>query len=317
MLVIDIGALHARDAADFDRATAPMIDPITRITVLPLWTGPVQPMLLPGGLGNQSYIVEDSGQKYVVRLGRDFPLLHVYRSWELMASQAAFKAGFSSEIVYTGPGVFVGIFIDGRNCTPEDVRNSTDQIVPMLRRYHHEMTPHIHGAAHMFWPFHVVRDYARTLRDERHRNAHMLADFVEVSTELERAQAALPIVFGHNDLVHRNIVHDGRRVWFVDQEHSGFTTSACDLAGLMSHSSFGDDLIDHALRLYYGADLTEDISRSFDAAFAIMPLREALWGMLAETHLDIPQVDYVDYGTRKLEVYRQALGRFRTRWGRP
>ena len=291
-----------------------MIDPITRITVLPIWTSEVRPTLLPGGLGNQSYIVDDEGRKFVVRFGRDHPQQHVYRAWELMVSQAAHRAGFASEIVYTGPGVFVGVFIDGKNCTPQDVREKADDIVRLLKRFHLEMPPYVSGAAHMFWPFHTVRDYARTLRNERHRNAGMLSDWFEVSDELERAQAPLPIVFGHNDLVHRNIVDDGERIWFVDYEHSGFTTSVVDLAGLASHSSFDDAQLDHMLDLYFGPDLTDDVRRSFDAAFAIMPLREALWGMLAETHLDIPQVDYLAYGAQKLEVHREALERFRRKW---
>lgn len=292
-----------------------MIDPITRITVLPIWTSEVRPTLLPGGIGNQSYIVDDEGRKFVVRFGRDHPQQHVYRAWELMVSQAAHRAGFASEIVYTGPGVFVGIFIDGKNCTPQDVRDKADDIVLLMRRFHQEMPRHIWGAAHMFWPFHTIRDYARTLRNERHRNASRLEEWFAVAEEMERAQAPLPIVFGHNDLVHRNIVDDGKRIWFVDYEHSGFTTSVCDLAGMASHSSFDDAQLDHMLDLYFGPDLTDDVRRSFDAAFAIMPLREALWGMLAETHLDIPQVDYFAYGAEKLEVHREALERFRRRWG--
>lgn len=292
-----------------------MIDPITRITVLPIWTSEVRPTLLPGGIGNQSYIVDDEGRKFVVRFGRDHPQQHVYRAWELMVSQAAHRAGFASEIVYTGPGVFVGIFIDGKNCTPQHVRDKADDIVLLMRRFHQEMPRHIWGAAHMFWPFHTIRDYARTLRNERHRNAPRLEEWFAVAEEMERAQAPLPIVFGHNDLVHRNIVDDGKRIWFVDYEHSGFTTSVCDLAGMASHSSFDDAQLDHMLDLYFGPDLTDDVRRSFDAAFAIMPLREALWGMLAETHLDIPQVDYFAYGAEKVEVHREALERFRRRWG--
>lgn len=300
--------------ATIDRAPGQMIDPITRIAVLPLWTGEVHTTLLPGGLGNQSYIVEDAGQKYVVRFGRDYPVQHVYRAWELMVSQAAHRAGFASEIVYTGPGVFVGVYIAGKNCTPPEVRAKADDIVRLVKRFHVEMPPYISGAAHMFWPFHTVRDYARTMRSERHRNARMADEWFAVSEELEKAQAALPIVFGHNDLVCRNIVDGGERIWFVDYEHAGFTTSVCDLAGLASHSAFDEAQIDHMLDLYFGAELTPDVRRSFDAAFAIMPLREALWGMLAETHLDIPHVDYVAYGTEKLETHRKALERFRSRY---
>lgn len=291
-----------------------MIDPITRITVLPFWKGQVHPTLLPGGLGNQSFIVEDAGEKFVVRFGRDHPIQHVYRSWELMVSQAAHLAGFASPIVHTGPGVFIGVFIDGKNCTPQDVRDRSEDIVRLMKRFHGDMPAYISGAAHMFWPFHTVRDYARTLRNEGHPGAGMTDEWLAIADETERAQTPLPIVFGHNDLVHRNIVDDGKRIWFVDYEHAGFTTSVCDLAGLASHSSFDEVLIERMLDLYFGDALTDDVRRSFDAAFAIMPLREALWGMLAETHLDIPQIDYVEYGAWKLDVHRAALSRFRQRW---
>jgi len=293
-----------------------MIDPITRIMVLPIWTGPIQPRLLPGGLGNDSYIVEDSGKRYVVRFGRDHPSAHVFRAWELMVSQAAHRAGFASPIVHTGPGVFVGAFIDGKNCTPEDVRANTDPIVLLLRRFHNEMPPYVSGAAHMFWPPHVVRDYARTLKAERHRHAAKFDDWLTVADEMESAQIAMPIVFGHNDLVSRNIVDDGERFWFIDYEHAGFTTALADLAGLASHSGFDAARTDHMLQTYFGEAPSADMRRSYDAMACLMPLREALWGMMAESRIDIPHIDYVAYGQDKLELHSRAVDQFRQTYGR-
>ncbi len=292
-----------------------MIDPITRIMVLPIWTGTVQPKLLPGGLGNHSYIVEDAGKRYVVRFGRDHPAAHVFRAWELMVTQAAHRAGFCSEIVHTGPGVFVGEFIEGKNCAPDDVRANLDVLVLLLRRFHTEMPPHISGAAHMFWPPHVVRDYARTLKAERHRHAGRFDEWLAIADEMEAAQIAMPIVFGHNDLVSRNIVDDGERFWFIDFEHAGFTTSLADLAGLASHANLDEAQTAHMLETYFGAPPSEEIRRSYDAMACLMPLREALWGMMAESHIDIPHIDYVAYGDEKLELHRRAVERFRKKYG--
>jgi thiamine kinase-like enzyme len=292
-----------------------MIDPITRIMVLPLWTGPVHPRLLPGGLGNHSYLVEDAGKRYVVRFGRDHPSAHVFRAWELMVSQAAHRAGFAAPIIHTGPGVFVGTFIDGKNCTPEDIRDNMEPIVRMLRRFHDEMPPHVSGAAHMFWPPHVVRDYARTLKAERHRHAAKFDEWLAMADEMEDAQVAMPIVFGHNDLVSRNIVDDGERFWFIDYEHAGFTTALADLAGLASHSEFDDDQTSDMLATYFGEAPAPEIRRSYDAMACLMPLREALWGMMAESRIDIPHIDYVAYGDDKLELHRRAVRLYRGKYG--
>ena len=83
------------------------VDPLTRASVLPIWTRPVEPARMEGGLSNISYFVEHDGQKYVVRFGRDLPFHHISRSREIMVAQAAYEAGFGPEIVHTGPGVAV------------------------------------------------------------------------------------------------------------------------------------------------------------------------------------------------------------------
>ena len=46
------------------------------------------------------------------------------------------------------------------------------------------------------WPFHVVRDYARTLREGGSRMKPHLPGYLALAAELEAAQAPLSIVFG-------------------------------------------------------------------------------------------------------------------------
>ena len=72
------------------------VDPLTRASVLPIWTRPVQPVRMEGGLSNISYFVEHDGQKYVARFGRDLPFHHISRARELMVARAAYEAGFGA-----------------------------------------------------------------------------------------------------------------------------------------------------------------------------------------------------------------------------
>ena len=78
------------------------------------------------------------------------------------------------------------------------------------------------GAGFMFWVFHVIRDYARTLEAGNSRMRLQLPRYLALADEMERGAVPLPIVFGHNDLLPANILDDGDRLWLIDFEYAGF-----------------------------------------------------------------------------------------------
>lgn len=293
-----------------------MIDAMARIWVLPLWTGPIEPQLLEGGLSNQSFTVENEGSKYVVRFGRDYVFHHVIRSREVMTAKAAHEAGFAPEIVYTSPGVMVSRFIEGRTYSAEDMRASIPDVARMVRRFHVEMPKHVSGPGFMFWPFHVIRDYARTLRTDRSRVSAELPGYVELADELEKAQVPLPIVFGHNDFLPANLLHDGERLWIIDFEYAGFTTAMFDLAGIASNAEFSREESDELLGLYFDAAPTPEIRRAHSAMQCASLLREAMWGMVSEVHLDNPGIDYAAYAQLNLDRLATALDAYRSEFGK-
>ena len=93
-----------------------------------------------------------------------------------------------------------------------------------MRRFHDEMPRHVSGAGFMFWVFHVIRDYARTLRRGRSRMARRLPALPDARRRAGGARRrALPIVFGHNDLLAGNFLDDGNRLWLIDFEYAGFS----------------------------------------------------------------------------------------------
>ena len=114
-------------------------------------------------MSNASFTVQDSTGKYVARVGEDYPFHHVFREAEVIASQAAFEAGLSPEVVYTEPGIMVVRFIEARTYAEADVRAHRGRCVDMVKRCHAEMGKRISGRANIFWVFHVLRDYAHTI----------------------------------------------------------------------------------------------------------------------------------------------------------
>ncbi len=64
-----------------------------------------------------------------------------------------------------------------RTCAPTFPR-----IARIVQRFHDEMPRHVSGPGFMFWVFHVIRDYARTLKADRSRMSDHLAGYVDSRT---------------------------------------------------------------------------------------------------------------------------------------
>lgn len=286
-----------------------------RIWVLPIWSGPVDPKPLKGGLSNKSYTVEDAGRKYVVRFGQDYPFHHVFRSREIMTARAAHASGFAPEVVYTGPGVMVSRFVEGKTYAPADVTANIGRVADIVKRFHTEMPRQISGTGFAFLVFHVIRDYARTLREGESRMTDRLPGFLDLAADLEKTQPALPIIFGHNDFLPANILDDGERLWLIDFEYAGFTTAMFDLAGLASNAGFSDEQSQELLARYFGEKPSPEIVRAHAAMQCASLLREAMWSMVSELHLDAPGADYEAYTEENLQRLDAALDRYQSRFG--
>ena len=281
-----------------------------RIAGLPIWRG--RPRLEPliGGLSNISYVVSDAAGKYVVRAGRDFPFHHVLREREVMAARAAHAAGFAPEIVYAEHGLMVSRFVEGRVFTEADMRANVGRVADFIRRFHDEMPHRVTGPAQMFWVFHVVRDYARALGSSPNPLAARLPGLLEINADLEAAQVPLPIRFGHHDLLPANFIDDGARLWLIDFEYAGFGTAMFDLAGIASNAAFGPEEARALLETYFGDTPSERLWLSF-AAMAAASLREALWALVSEIHLNAPGADYDAYARQNFARFEVALAAYR------
>ena len=287
-----------------------------QILALPCWNGSVTIEPLKGGLSNENFLVTDARGRHVVRFGKDYPFHHVFREREVMTARAAHAAGFAPEVQFAEPGVLVTAYLGAKTLGAEDVRARAARIAVLMRRFHEEMPAHVSGPGFMFWVFHVIRDYARTLEAGGSRMTAELPAYLALADELERAQAPLPIIFGHNDLLPANFLGDGEKLWLIDFEYAGFSTAMFDLAGAASNAGMNEAESESLLAAYFGLEPDPALRRSHAAMQCASLLREAMWSMVSELHLDAPGVDYVAYTAENLSRLDAALETYRSHYGK-
>jgi thiamine kinase-like enzyme len=279
---------------------------------LPCWNGNISIAPLSGGLSNANYLVTDSLGKHVVRFGKDFPFHHVSREREVMVAKAAHAAGFAPRVEYAAAGVMVTQFVEAQTFTAKDVKSNAAKIGQLMRQFHAVMPAHVSGPGFMFWPFHVIRDYLRTLQN--HRND--LGQFLPVLATLERVQIPMPIIFGHHDLLPANFLSDGKKLWLIDFEYAGFGTAMFDLAGASSNAGMNTSERDDLLEAYFAGQPFTQLQQSFVAMECASLLRETLWAMVSSLFLAAPGVDYQAYTDETYKRYEASLLAYETQYGK-
>lgn len=279
---------------------------------LPLWSEPVEPAELRGGITNINFVVEDAGRKFVVRIGGDIEAHGIIRKNELAASRAGHAAGVAPRVAYAEPGVLVLDFIEGRTLTPDDVRDSRHlpRIVDLIRRTHREIPKHLRGPGVLFWVFHVLRDYAHTLAEAASPHLAQVRRLMAHAELLEGAVGPIDLVFGHNDLLAANIIDDGKQLWLVDWEYAGFNSPLFDLGGLASNSQLPERMREQLLESYFDRPVTEELRYRYTAMTAASLLRETMWSMISELNPKV-DFDYAAYTAENLARFERAFDAFK------
>ena len=285
---------------------------LDRALALPFWTGTPHAVPLSGGITNLNLLVTDATRRAVVRLGDDIPVHQIMRFNELAASHAAHAAGISPAVLYHEPGALVIDFIEGRTMTAADLREPAllDQALALVMRTHRDIPHHLRGPALTFWVFQVLRDYGATLTEGRSRHRDALATLLAEAESLEAAVGRIDLVFGHNDLLPANFLHDGTRMWLIDWDYAGWGSPLFDLGGLAANNGLEPDQEAWMLHTYFATPPDADLWRRYRAMKAAAALREAMWSMVQEIHSTL-DFDFPAYTAGYLETYRTALAAFR------
>jgi len=286
---------------------------IEKALSLSIWQSPHQAALLGGGITNFNVMLTDRGQRYVVRVGQDIPLHQIMRFNELAVHRAAQEIGVAPAVVHAEPGILVLEFVDGGSLDEAAVRNDDmlARIIPMVKRCHSEGMQALRGPVLTFWVFHVLRDYAASLREGGSTYQPMLEPLLQTATQLEQAVGSVQLVLGHNDLLAANVLDDGTRLWLLDWEYGGFNSPLFDLAGLASNNELSEAQECAMLESYFETPLTQQLAHQYHAMKCASLLRETMWSMISEIHSKI-DFDYAVYTDKNLTRFKAALSDFQS-----
>lgn len=286
---------------------------VQQITALPFWTCDITVEALEGGITNHNYVVTGKQGKFVVRLGNDIPVHQILRFNEIAAGKAAHAAGLSPEIRYHQDGVLIMDFIQSQALSSEHLQNQVmlGRVIELVKRCHHEVPNHLRGASVVFWVFHVIRDYAATLREGSSAHIGRLDSLLQNAASLEQAAGPFDIVFGHNDLLPANLLDDGSQLWLIDWEYAGFNTPLFDLGGLASNNSLDESLERWMLETYFDRVPDDALWHRYQAMKCASLLRETMWSMVSEIHSTI-DFDYSGYTAENLRNFEASFSHFQS-----
>ena len=284
------------------------LDARERAARLSFWSGPVDPVPLKGGITNANFMVESRSERFFVRIGDDIPVHGVMRFAELAASRAAEAVGLSPPLLHHEPGALVFRFVEAVTLEPEQVRPRAmlERILPLIRTCHRDMAKHLRGPVLTFWPFHIFRGYAASLREMGSRMIPSLPQLARTADDLERMIGPIELVFGHNDLLAANFLDAGDRMWLIDWDYGGFGSGLFDLANLSSNNDVTPEDERWMLETYFERKPDDSLWRRYHAMKCASLMREAMWSMVAE-HISKIDFDYVAYTDDYVARLERAL----------
>ena len=109
----------------------------------------------------------------------------------------------------------------------------------------------------------------------------------------------IDLVFGHNDLLPANFIHDGARMWLIDWDYAGFNSPLFDLGGLAANNGLSERQEARMLSSYFDRAPDAELWRKYKAMKAAAALRETLWSMVSEIYSEI-DFDYAAYTAGKI-----------------
>ena len=277
-----------------------------KIKSLPIWKNLENIEPLEGGITNLNFLVSDSGSKSVVRLGSDIPEHLVYRSNEIIVSEAAYQIGVSPKLIYNEPGVLVLEFIESKTLEPKTVRENLNKIVPIIRKIHDEIPNKLSGQPQIFWVFYVIKYYSNYLLNNNSSHISLIPSLLKKAEKLEKLSSPREIVFGHNDLLAANFLDDGSKIWVVDWEYGGFNDPLFDIGGLSSNNDLDENLENEVLEMYFKETPSKDLIIKYNAMKTASLLRETMWSMVSEITSKI-EFNYAEYTSDNLKKFEESF----------
>ncbi len=250
---------------------------------------------LPGGVTNQTWLVESTSASCVVRLNSTHAgIIDFDRKCELLAHGNAAEIDIAPEIIHYDleNGVLVTEYLPGRMWDEQDLV-STRNIEAVAR-----LLRHVHSLPVCGTTLDLVstaRQYERHLqkREGLHAFASRCVEIVE-KLSVEGARVCC-----HNDIVAANVIGDDTPK-LIDWEYAGDNDPFFDLASLIGYHGLPPKTVETLLSAYTGRDAAADRD-ALDTQIRIYDAIQWLW--LAVRQLDKPTKE----GFAMLEEIQQRI----------
>ena len=224
-----------------------MNDPRRVLEAIPGFADAVVVERLSGGPTNQSYEIEQGGNRFVLRLDTpEAARLGLDRHSEKAVVDELASADLGQAPVHFDPaaGVYLRCWLPGRSWVPADLEctKNLQRLAGLLRRVH-ALPP----AGQPFKPLKAAGRYARQIGTASAGNL-----FIEAATAYALIEPSEPAIC-HNDLVCQNIL-EGKALALIDWEYTGTGDPFFDLAVIVQHHGLNDALANTLLASYLGRD---------------------------------------------------------------
>jgi thiamine kinase-like enzyme len=185
---------------------------------------------LSDGPTNASYLLEQGGAQYVLRIDKlDAVKLGLNRSNEKQVCKIVADAGISPEPLYfdSVAGIYLRRYLSGRSWVVSDLDTpgNLERLARLLGALH-RLPP----AGDVFDPLAAATRYAKQLGSEQSRS---ILHRAEISMQQLTADPMSPALC-HNDLVCQNVL-ESERLMLIDWEYAGIGDPYFDLAVVVQH----------------------------------------------------------------------------------
>jgi len=217
------------------------------LETVPGFSGAVVRSQLSDGPTNASYLVEQGGERYVLRLDKpEASRLGLDRGNEKRVCEMVAGSGLAPVPVYfdAEAGIYLRCFLPGRSWNRTDLvaPGNLQRLARVLKILHSLPTD---GAD--YEPVAATRRYARQLDTP---SAASIAERAEI---IARKIGARPETRAlcHNDLVCQNVL-EGERLFLIDWEYAGIGDPFFDLAVVVQHHGLDTESARGFLDAYLG-----------------------------------------------------------------
>lgn len=234
---------------------------------------------LNGGFSNETYIVTDHLEKYVVKINfAQNEYLNLTRQTELEAQSKAAAIGIAPKVLssLSESAYSISEFIKGRLMGHDDFKdkNNIIKLASALNKIHR-----IKGINRNNSAFDLIDGYVKGIDKFQVQLPEGYRDIL-VETEKIRHRRSLDNAnnnkYCHNDILGNNLIYDGKNIIVIDWELSGIGDPYMDLASIPYSSNFSEEEDIELLKAYFGY-YEEEMLQSMKDMRYIGLVREVVW----------------------------------------